>query len=168
MITLKRAETVEEVDAILRDPELFDRIAEDGSEDYETPFDGHQCYMIIMSGEKAIVLWNLYPANMVTLNIHCNLLKPYRKYGRESSLLILEWFLADCPKQYEKLNAEVPFIYPEVYHHTKNHGFIDEGVNRKSIMKGGELVDQWRLGVTKGEVEMFMKDKVGVTYQCQK
>jgi len=63
MITLKKAETVEEVDLILRDPELFARIAEDGVDNYETPFDGHQRYMMIMKGDEPIGVWNLYPLN---------------------------------------------------------------------------------------------------------
>jgi len=157
LITLCKAETVEEVDAILRDPELFERIAEDGQgDDYKTPFDGHQRYMMIMKEDQAIGVWNLYPVNTVTLNIHCNLLKNHRGYGVEASVLILEWFLTDCPKQYEKLNAEIPVIYPEVYYHTKKFGFQDEGINRQSIMKNGVLVDQWRLGATKPEVREFM------------
>lgn len=157
MITLRQAENVEEVDAILREPELFERIAEDGQgDDYETPFDGHQCYMMILKDDEAVGVWNLYPVNTVTLNIHCNLLKEHRHLGIDASMLILEYFLTDCPKQYEKLNAEIPVIYPEVYYHTKKFGFVDEGINRKSIMKNSVLVDQWRLGITKDEVVEFM------------
>jgi len=157
LITLRKAENVEEVDAILRDPELFARIAEDGQwDDYETPFDGHQCYLMIIKDDEAVGVWNLYPVNTVTLNIHCNLLKNHRGLGVDASVLILEWFLTECPEQYEKLNAEIPVIYPEVYYHTKKFGFVDEGINRQSIMKNGVLVDQWRLGATKGEVSDFM------------
>ena len=118
----------------------------------QTPFNEEQCYMMVMKDDAAIGVWNLYPINTVTLNIHCNILKEFREYGKEASVLILSWFITDCPKQYHKLNAEIPMIYPEVYHHTKNFGFKDEGINRKSIMKNGELVDQWRLGITKQEV----------------
>jgi RimJ/RimL family protein N-acetyltransferase len=157
LITLRKADDVEEVDAILRDPELFARIAEDGQDDdYETPFDGHQCYLMIVKDDEAVGVWNLYPVNTVTLNIHCNLLKKHRGLGVEASVLILEWFLTECPKQYEKLNAEIPVIYPEVYFHTKKFGFVDEGINRQSIKKHGVLVDQWRLGATKGEIKEFL------------
>jgi hypothetical protein len=160
LITLKKAETVEEVDSILRDPELFERIAEDGIEEYETPFDGYQCYLMIMHDDQAIGVWNLYPINTITLNIHCNILKEHREHSHEASLAILDWFVKECPKQYLKLNAEIPVIYPEVYHHTKKYGFKDEGINRKSIMKYGNVIDQWRLGVTKPEVEYFLGQRV--------
>ena len=148
---------MEEVDAVLRDPELFDRISEDGITDYVTPFDDHQSYLLIVRGGLVIGVWSLYPVNATTLNIHCNILKRYRAHGREASLLILDWFVSECPSQYQKLNAEIPTIYPEVYHHTKKCGFTDEGVNRMSIMKHGNLTDQWRLGVTKNEVKDFLE-----------
>lgn len=156
MITLKKAESVEEVDKILRDPELFDRISEDDVKDYETPFDGHQRYMMIMKDDLAIGVWNLYPLNSVTLNIHCNMLKDYREYNEEAGVLLFTWFLADCPKQYQKLNTEIPTIYASVYHYAKKFGFKDEGINRKSIKKSGELIDQWRLGITRNEVNDFL------------
>ena len=158
MLCLKQAESVEEIDHILKSPELFDRIAEDGisPEEYEVPFDGHQCYMKILNDDQLIGVWNLYPVNRSTLNIHCNILEDHREHGKYAGRLILEWFVDDCPKQYEKLNAEVPVIYPEVYHFTKGFGFSDEGINRQSIMKGGVLVDQYRLGITKAETMAFL------------
>ena len=156
MIFLKEAESVEEVDFILRDSELFARISEDDITDYETPFNGHQSYMMIMKDKQPIGVWNLDPVKSSTLNSHCNMLKEHREHGKQAGTLILSWFLTDCPKQYQKLNAEIPFIYPEVYHFTKNFGFKDEGVNRKSIMKSGVLVDQYRLGITKEEVRQIL------------
>jgi len=158
MIALKQAENVEEVDAILRDPELFSRIAEDGIEDYVTPFDGNQRYMMLMKGDLPIGVWNLYPINTVTLNIHCNILKEHREHGKEAGRLILDWFVNKCPAQYQKLNAEIPFTYPEVYHFTKKFGFQDEGINRLSISKNGLLVDQWRLGITRQEVSNLIQE----------
>lgn len=158
MLYLKAAGSVEEVEPILKAPELFDRIAEDGIsiDDYEIEFNGHQRYMMVMLDDLAIGVWNLYPVNSVTLNIHCNILEQYREHGKQAGRLILEWFVGECPKQYQKLNAEIPVIYPEVYHFTKNFGFSDEGINRQSIKKNGVLVDQSRLGITMAEVIKFL------------
>jgi len=157
---LKQAESAEEVAQILKDPEIFNRIAEDGhnADEYEVPFNGEQCYMMIMLDDIAIGVWNLYPANTVTLNIHCHVLKEHRKHGKEAGRLILDWFANESPKQYHKLNAEIPVVYESVYHFTKSFGFKDEGVNRQSIMKNGELVDQNRLGITKDEVLKFLEE----------
>ena len=160
-ISLRQAEDVEEVDLVLKDSEIYARIAEDGinSDEYETPFDANQRYMMVMLDETVIGVWNLYPVNTSTLNIHANILKDYREHGKEAAILILNWFVNDCPKQYQKLNAEIPIIYPEVYHFTKSFGFNDEGVNRLSIVKNGKLVNQYRLGITKDEVIAFLEAK---------
>lgn len=154
---LKRAETVEEADQILKDPEIFGRIAEDGIDEHETPFDGNQCYMMMYENDIPIGVWCLYPVNSSTLNIHCNILKRYRKHSKEARRLIIEWFFSDAPRQYVKLNAEIPCIYKEVYYYTKGGGFRDEGINRSSIVKSGKIIDQWRLGLTREEAGAFLR-----------
>jgi len=79
-ISLRQAKNVEEVDLVLKDPEIYARIAEDGisSDEYETPFDANQRYMMVMLDETIIGVWNLYPVNTSTLNIHANILKDFR------------------------------------------------------------------------------------------
>jgi len=158
-IRLERSENAKEIESILKDPEIFARIAEDDIEpwEYETPIDGSQCYMMIYADDKPIGVWNLYPVGSSTLNIHCNILKEHRVHAMEAGRLIVHWFAYNAPKQYVKLNAEIPIIYPDVYHFTKKFGFRDEGVNRQSIMKAGELVDQCRLGLTKREAIEFLE-----------
>ncbi len=153
MITLERAKTVHQVEIILKDDEIFNRIAEDGHdvESYKIPFDGNQCYMLILLDEKPIGVWCLYPVNTSTLNIHCNILKEFREHGMEAGRLIVKWFAENT--QYYKLNAQIPMIYPDVYHFTKKFGFTDEGIDRASICKDGQFIDQWRLGLTRDEAQ---------------
>jgi len=154
MILLRKAENIEEVEAILKDPEIFGRVAEDGHdlESFEIDMSSN-CFMLIEKDSKIIGVWCIYPVNKTTLNIHCNILKEHREHGKESGRLILKWFAEESPEQYQKLNAEIPVIYTAVYHFTKNFGFQDEGINRKSISKEGQLVDQYRLGITREEVK---------------
>jgi len=157
-IRLARSENMEEIESILKDPEIFARIAEDDIEpwEYEIPIDGNQCYMMIYVDDKPIGVWNLYPVGSSTLNIHCNILKEHRIHAMEAGRLIVHWFAHNAPKQYVKLSAEIPQIYPDVYYFTKKFGFKDEGINRCSIKKAGKLVDQWRLGLTRDEARDFL------------
>lgn len=157
MINLRKAESVEEVSQILKDPEIFDRIAEDGQtlENMKIPFNGSQCYMLIELEEMIIGVWCLYPVNSSILNIHCQILKDYRQHAAEAAKLIVKWFAEEAPQQYIKLNAEIPVIYPDVYFFTKKFGFLDEGINRQSISKNGNITDQWRLGLTRDEAVVF-------------
>jgi len=154
VIKLKQAESTKEFDWILKDPEIFERIAEDGisSDDLKIPFDGKQCYQVVLVDDKPIGVWCFYPVNSSTLNIHANILMQYRKeHAKDAAKLALNWFATHSPDQYVKLNAEIPVIYDNVYHYTKKAGFSDEGTNRMSIMKAGKLVDQYRLGLTRSE-----------------
>lgn len=155
---LQQAVSVDEISIILKDPEIFARVAEDGIDinNYMIPMDGHQCYMMVYLDTIPIGVWLVYPDNSSTLNIHCHILEPYREYGKIAGKLIIEWFVNDAPEQYVKLNAEIPFIYPEVYHFTKKFGFMDEGINRFSVKKDGNIINQWRLGLTKAEAVNFL------------
>ncbi len=158
MISLKRATKKEDIHDIITDHELFGRISEDGInfDDYDVDFDEGKCYLLIMADDIVIGVWLLYPANRSTLNIHCNILKRYRKHGKEAGNLIVKWFVDECPEQYFKLNAEIPILYPEVYYFTKKFGFYDEGINRCSICKDGKFIDQWRLGLTRDQAKQFI------------
>ena len=164
MIQIKRAESIEQFDWILKDPEIFPRIAEDGiePEEFNIPSPVDNCYLLAydddlltVNDEKPSILgvWCLYPVNKSTLNIHANMIKHHRMHAKKVFRLILDWFLDDCPKQYVKLNAEIPEIYQDVYHFTKSVGFTDEGINRLSIKKNGDLVNQYRLGLTREEAQ---------------
>lgn len=160
MIHLVRSNDAEEVEKVLRDPEIFGRISEDGHKVDDYKVDMSNCYLLIMNGEEIIGVWCLYPLNRSTLTLHCNIIKQYREHGKEAGRLILKWFSDESPEQYQKLNAEIPMCYPEVYYFTKSFGFEDEGINRLSISKQGQLVDQWRLGITRDEVvSLFKREK---------
>ncbi len=153
-VTLRIPGSIEEIEACI-DAELFSRIAENGQnfDAGKLPFIPGEMYFLILADDTPIGFWLLYPANGSTLNIHCNIKQGYRQHGKAAARAILEWFVADCPTNYKKLNAEIPCCYPEVYHFTKKQGFTDEGINRLSILKQGQLVDQWRLGMTRPEVQ---------------
>lgn len=158
-MNLRRAKEVSEIWAVL-DDELFRRISPDGVEP-DNVADGlsrmvndpiHYFFMIEVDSQD-IGWWWLHADNgsHTALSIHCNILKQHREHGLEASDLILKWFYNAAPTKYQKLIAEIPVIYPEVYHHTKKYGFRDEGINRKSIRKDGLIVDQYRLGLTREE-----------------
>tara|TARA_R110000737_G_scaffold103366_7_gene136630 strand:- start:456 stop:938 length:483 start_codon:yes stop_codon:yes gene_type:complete len=155
MITLESAVDLQEVIDLLGDPELLSRIAEDGAtvKDLKTLVEKDQYYLMIkVDGINAGVCL-FHETSSVTLEGHINILNKYRKKAKSAGQLLIEWFLYSAPARYKKINAEIPVIYPEVYHYVKNHGFSDEGINRQSICKNGTIVDQWRLGLTRTEAQ---------------
>ena len=58
-----------------------------------------------------------------------------------------------------KLIAEIPVWYPDVYHFSLKNGLTDEGINRSSILKNGEFIDQHRLGITKEEAKSCLQQQ---------
>lgn len=131
--------------------ELWDTVAEDGQEkaDYKPNMD--DAWVAIHDDDKIVGLYNFHPLNSVTLQIHAQVRKEYRKeYSFATGQAALKWFLETS---YQKLVAEVPVIYPNVRDFCLSQGFSLEGINRKSCRKEGKLIDQWYLGITREELQ---------------
>jgi len=145
--------TQDKVMDFLADKELFERIAEDGIRysDYYPPDD--HIYLGIVKDDLMIGFWWIHPENSTTIEIHCNILKPYREYGVEAGWHFLYHVYDNFSSNIKKINCKIPVVYKDVYNFTKKFGFKDEGIDRKSIMKGGELVDQHLLGILREEIK---------------
>ena len=63
-----------------------------------------------------------------------------------------KWIL-EFASQYKKINAEIPVIYPHLKRYIFSIGFSLEGVNRKSHLKNGKIVDKWVFGITQEEIK---------------
>lgn len=130
---------------------LWGEIAEEGLEEFNPDPYAH-CYFACYIPEF-IGLWVLEPVNAVTLDIHAEILKPYRRYAAESLAELYRWFLMQ--ERYHKITASIPTFRKHVYRFAKQNGFRDEGVNRQSYLKD-QFYDQWLLGITRQEVRGFL------------
>ena len=142
------------IDSIIKDVELFDRISEDGVDPDEYQINQGSVYYLIYKGDEVAGVWDLHHVNSAMVQIHANILQQHRDCAMDAGRLIVEVF---AESSYQKMVAEIPFLYPDVYHYTKKFGFVDEGVNRLSIMKKGHIISQWRLGLTKGDAVEFLQ-----------
>lgn len=140
---------------MLRD-DIWATVAEDGIEksDYAVDFD-RECWLIMRSDSGDIVgAFSFKVMNGTTLQIHAQVLPECRKdYAKDCGLAALKWFLSSAPICYQKLVAEIPIIYQNVISFTESFGFIREGTNRLSYSKGGIIVNQILLGITRSEVQ---------------
>lgn len=128
--------------------ELWDDIGEDGAKNPDINVDNN-CWLKI----EHYGLYVIKPINAITLEIHAFMLKKHRKkQSKNSGLAVLKWIVENL-KQYEKVNAEVPFIHENVKKFCLSVGFEVEGINRMSHIKGGVICDQWILGITKKEIK---------------
>ncbi len=125
MIVIKEP-SKEEVDIIIFDDEIYDRIADDTcptKDDFIIPYKDIEfigCYL----DNKIIGLANADKDG----KFHFQVLKQYRKYAREVLKQILD-------KLDRSLYCEIPTCYKSVINFAKNNGFREVGTidNRKYI-----------------------------------
>ncbi len=136
--------------SILQDEQLLDEISEDGINSFVP--DVINEYWVLLTDDDVIGLYRLHALNFITYQIHAFILPQYRKkYAKQSGHLILDWCLDMV--EFNKLIAEIPVKYENVYRFTKSMGFKDEGVNRQSFRKDDKIWDTYRLGITRQEIE---------------
>lgn len=138
------------VKSLLADKELFDRVSEDGVdyESYIPPIDKR--HLGIFKDHTLMGFVTVYSDNSTTFNIHFHVLKQFRVHSIEIGNVFLE-FMFSKYESIEKLNAKIPETYPDVCTYIKKFGFKQEGIDRKSVKKSGELVDRYLFGLTRGE-----------------
>lgn len=131
--------------------QLLDTLAEDYESVDELTIDCKKdCWLDI----DGMGLFHLHADNSTTTYIHAQVLKPYRYLSEEIGYAVWNWVLDNT--EYQKFITVVPVIYPHVKAYTEKMGMIEEGLNRKSACKNGEIIDQWLMGITRKEVEDFL------------
>lgn len=162
-VYLKEIKDLELVRNILIEPEMWDRITEDGQNKDDFVIEPNPAFNFVgvfsndetLKQEKLIGLFFLHALNKTALQIHAHIIKKYRKkFAKEAGRQIISYFVNET--EYQKLLAEIPVIYTNVYHYTKSFGFVDEGLNRKSFTKDGKIIDQFRLGLTRPEAVTWL------------
>lgn len=153
MIVLQYEMDLEKVRTLYRDPELFARISEHGTDPDDFWIDDEAMYYRLVNPKnQTIGIAQFEFENATTLQGHCNVLAPFRsEYAADVGRALLDWFVYGSAGCVEKLHVVIPTVYPDVIGFVKKHGFQHEGTRRRSIRKDGELVDEWLGGITRHE-----------------
>lgn len=139
---------------MIDDDEMFDR----SKDDYMSKLDAAKglsklIWLECEKDGKRVGLSAVNVASNSVLNIHIHIPKVHRGIGTlKIGRAFLGWVVNNSSKQYVKINTKVPTIYKDVIRFAHKLGFKDEGIDRLSIMKNGELVDRLNLGITFDEV----------------
>tara|TARA_R110002110_G_scaffold98554_2_gene252168 strand:- start:72 stop:542 length:471 start_codon:yes stop_codon:yes gene_type:complete len=151
LINTKDAKLIE--DFMLKG-EIWDSFTDDMSDkdNYSADLGTSSAWLKVVIDEEVVGLVLIDNYNLTTLKMHPYLLKDYRKYSRKLIKRVLSIFLK-TPDFINKLVVEIPFHRRIVYNLAKKVGFIDEGINRGSFLKGSVYYDQWNLGLTKKEIK---------------
>lgn len=131
--------------------QVFDEISEDGIT--EILPDVVNEFWVGIHTDQLIGMYRLHQLNLVTYQLHALILPEHRSLAKETRSVIFSWCLANL--KFNKLVAEIPAKYQNVYHFAKGMGFIDEGINRASFQKDGKIWDTYRLGITREEINQW-------------
>lgn len=97
---------------------------------------------------KAVGLATIRVYDEISVSIHIHIPKENRgRHTIEIGRDILKWVKEHAKGKLKKLTTSIPVIYKDVIRFAHYLGFKDEGINRKSIMKNGKLIDKLNLGL---------------------
>lgn len=139
---------------IMTHPRVYPRLCDDFSpapEEFEpTLCSGLHYIGIERDSIDGLVFYHRH--NTVTYEAH-TCLKPslWGRDGRKGWLMTAGWMFdhTDC----RKIIGSCPADNPLIERFAKSIGFTVEGVNRKSLLRNGRLLDQTMVGLTKEEFE---------------
>jgi RimJ/RimL family protein N-acetyltransferase len=133
-------------------PVLWNEISEDGMNKDEWEPDLTEGWLGAYDGETLVGVFNLHALNSVTLKIHIMMLPQYRgELAYKAAHDALKWIVANV--SFDKVNCEIPDIYPNVIRFAEKCGMVREGINRCSFRKSGKIHHQINLGITRSEIE---------------
>jgi len=146
---------------VMTSPEIWQTVAEDGQNpDDFNPNCDDDCWLLIDDRSELVGLYNLHASNSTTLMMHAQIMTDKRQeYSDRAGLEVWKWILNNCPNNYQKFNAMIPTIYPNVKNYADRMFMVLEGLNRKSYLKNGNICDQWMMGVTRDEIKEFLANE---------
>lgn len=137
------------VRGILSHPAIWPYIHDDGVTE-PNPIDHEELYWLLVDDGAPAGVFLLHPHNTVTYEIHtCLLPRTWGGQSREAAQLVLRWMFENTGCR--KVITNVPADNPLALRFARRAGLKDEGVNRKSFLKNGVLLDQLVLGIMKEE-----------------
>lgn len=149
LLRVERTRDMEVVRNILAHPAVWPHIHDDGATEPE-PIDheGFIWLLVTAGGPAGCFLFHAH--NAVTFEVHtCLTPQMWGPKAREAARLAQIWIFTNTPAQ--KLVTHVPSYNAVALRFALRCGFTQEGVNRASFLRGGELLDQHLLGLTKKE-----------------
>ncbi len=133
------------INAVLKHPKVKECIGDDFSGDVEYPIVDNIYYLAVYDNGLA-GMFVVYPLNAVTFDAHSAMLPGnYGNKAKKAGRLAIDWVFKNTDAL--KINGSTPVYNKLAVKYSKQIGFDQEGVNKKSIMKQGKLYDQIYFGL---------------------
>lgn len=148
-MNLDRTHDMGLVRAVLAHPAIWPHIHDDGVKE-PAPVDHASLYWMLVTNPDVAGVFLLHPHNTATYEVHtCLLPVIWGAQAKEAAQLCRAWMFTHTPCQ--KLITHVPAYNAVALRFARQCGFTVEGLNRKSFLRNGVLLDQHVLGLTKEE-----------------
>ena len=109
-------------------------------------------YLVVWDGNELLGLWMLVPQNGICWEIHTALLPDaWGERGRRAAALAQAWIWENTPCR--RIITNVPADNRIAYRFAVAAGMEVYGTNEASFLKGGRLLDQICLGISKPDIE---------------
>lgn len=147
---LERTRDMELVGRIVSHPAIWPHITDDATaEAAPIPDNEAMHWMLVNDGEPAGVFL-VHAHNMYCYEMHtCLLPRTWGAQAKTAAQMLLRWAFEQTECQ--KMITAVPAYNRPALRFAKAGGMVQEGINRASFMRNGELIDQIMLGITKQE-----------------
>ena len=170
---LTRPVDVNEIEAIMREKDVWENVTDDGSNtlnlSHLTAIIGiHSFYFLVpvIQGVRVGAFF-LHPHNYVTYELHSMVKKENRgRLVREGLMEVGEFMFNSTPCQ--KIITLVPAGNYRAKFMARFMGMEYEGVNRKSLLRNGKLIDQHMYGACKCDFDAIKNKVKGRKKLCQR
>lgn len=146
---IERTHDMELVKSIMSHPAIFPHIHDDSVTEC-APIDHEGLFWMLVSDGEPAGVFLVHAHNSACFEMHtCLLPRIWGKDAAHAAQLLLAWAFNDT--QCQKMITAVPSYNRAAIRFAKAGGMTQEGVNRASFLRNGELIDQIMLGITKQE-----------------
>lgn len=146
---LERTHDMTLVRRIVRDPAIWPHIHDDGAADWE-PVDHDAMHWMLVSDPEPVGVFLVHAQNSTTCEMHtCLLPCIWGVKAGAAAQMLAAWVFRET--NWRKLNTRVPAYNRLALRFARAGGMTQEGVDRASFLRNGELIDQIMLGITKEE-----------------
>jgi RimJ/RimL family protein N-acetyltransferase len=154
MIEIRRTEDLDLVRRIMTHPKVWPHISDDGSGSrdlFQPVIAPALLYLEALDEDGPGGVWLYHPHNSICWEVHtCCLPDWWGPRALSAARLTLRWVVerTEC----RKVITHVPVTNRTALRFAQRVGMVDEGLNRASFLKGGQVVDQYVLGITEEEI----------------
>ena len=142
---------------IIADSELSRRVCDDLTNFDRIELPESDFYFGFFLEGECIGFVHLSPETAVTYVIHINIVVGFRHLALDCAKMFYNFALNTFAPSFQKLISKIPVTFPDVYGFAKKCGFQDEGLDRKSILREGVLIDRYALGITREEIKKWVE-----------